>query len=454
MNDSPTRSGLRIGAVLAIVGAVLVASTIIWGWGRFAYGAGVLLAVLGVTALITEAVRRRAVATVLASTAAVMLTGGAVVAVNGAPSEYEAWDDPGEDADVVDRRSVRVGDLYIADGAAWDVATGDVAWSIEFTDYAIPSAVSDELVVFATADATVAVDPTSGEQVWTAPVGGFGISHDGDVIVMATNDDDAVALGLADGEVRWKRPGAPTHECTNDRSRRTDRPATESTAVLIGPNDSPMSREWRVLDVATGEVTVTVANCDHKARFVGGILVEEGGDDLVGRSITDGTELWRTEIDRPWVWEGSGSTIVVPPSSRAADWAGVDLIDVETGESERVRPPAGVLDPDAGRIEVLEWQRQDDVWVLVPGEEGHTLWNPISDELVEVPDGVNVDDVWTLGGWSWLSLGGEIRDVTGHERPVCWAMAPDGELHGPVTGEGCQASNGLIETEDGVFPVE
>ena len=144
----------------------------------------------------------------------------------------------------------------------YDRATGEVAWTSEVTrpgdlGDSNGAAAGDDTVVIAL-PAVVAVDDTTGEQLWTATadLGDAAVGHIADdVVVMGGQDDDTVALSLATGDKLWAKPGSP-----------------------------PYDDVWAVAD--------------------GAVYVIDDGE-LVAYALADGRERWRTPVDPDsytWPW--------------------------------------------------------------------------------------------------------------------------------------------------------
>ncbi|WP_205472402.1 PQQ-binding-like beta-propeller repeat protein [Nocardioides sp. SYSU D00038] len=439
------RSGPALGAPLVLVGLALVAATTGWDWGRIPYAGGAALAAVGLVWLVATSVRPvlwRVLLGVAALSAGVVV---AVLAVVGLPSDRPTWDDA--DAGALDDRSATTGGLVVTGGTARDVETGEEAWSHGGPD-AEPLLVTADLVVLGTADGSLAVDPGSGRELWSAPVAGRGIAHDDVTLVVASTPSggatEAVGLSLATGEVEWRRRGRPVMECDLGPADRFT-PAREQAHVLVVPDEERSGRAG-LLRVSDGAVTAADVDCLVAARVVGDVLVEVTGRDvrLVGRSAGDGRRLWAVPVAEPSGLLGGGPTLVA-----AGGGDDVTTIDTTTGRLSKVPLPTGVQRVLA-TTEVL---RSDRVWLLVDRGDRAAVWDPISGKVADVPDAVTATVADADVGSGWLALSGTTRDLTGAESDRCWAVSPEGWVSDPVPGSDCRVAGGLLVADDEVHPV-
>jgi hypothetical protein len=437
------------GAVIAIVGGCIVAASIFWKWGHLAYGVGVTAAIVGCVAVVVLLLRHRLAQVAVGVVVTGVLAACAVVAVTGLPRSIPRWDDP--EADGPGGWSARTGELFISGGTARSVATGNVVWELEADD-ALPSLVAPDVVVMRTNDETIGVETDSGREIWRSAIPGLGIARSGNVLVVshsiAENQTEAVALDLATGETVWRRTGRPIMECAIGPTDRFS-PAPERSRVLVIPDEANESHA-ELVDVTAGNTTVPDVDCSLTARVAGGVLLEASGDALSGRTLADGERLWTIPVDQPWIIAGGGSTVFTPtgPGDQASD--GVTAIDVTTGKAREVRPPSG--EPQS--LSTLDVRRAPAVWIPLDQDSGAALWNPDTDAVVEVPDAasVEIDGVDVFSGW--MALSGSSRDITGEEADQCWAVAQTGHVYGPVPGGNCVAADGVLQTSDGVYPLQ
>jgi hypothetical protein len=443
----PRRHGAAAGVVV-LAGVTLVLATIHWGWGHLTYGLGVAAVVVGAVWAVVLLVRGTAWRIVLGAGVALAVAACAVVAVTGLPRSSPRWDVT--EADGPGDWSARTGDLIIVGGTARDAETGDVAWAQGGPD-ARTVLVDEGLVVIGTSDGSVGVDPSTGREIWRSAVSGRGIAHDDDVLVVANavSEDrtEAVALDLATGEVRWQQVGRPVMECDLGPADRFS-PARAQSHVLLS-RDEERTGSAELLDLADGHTTIAEVDCSLAARIVGGVLLEAGAGELTGRSPADGERLWATPVEEPWHIEGGGSTVFTSTAGAGVTATDLTAIDVTTGESTRIDPPPGTREVQLPSEE----QRAGQVWTLVDLETDLGVWNPGTGQLVEIPDAVTigVENIDVSSGW--VALSGTTRDLTGSASDQCWALSQDGRLSDPFPGSDCRVADGLLQSQDDVYPV-
>lgn len=435
--------------VLLLLGAGLIVATIVGRWGHLAYGLGVAAVVVGVVRILAQTVRGRARKVALSAAAALVVATGAVAAVTGLPQSSPRWDAP--DAEGPDDWSARSGELIVIGGTARDVATGEVAWAHGEGAEPRPLLVDDALVVIGTSDGSIGIDPATGDELWQSAVAGRGIVHDEDVLVVADtgsgSSTEAVALDLTTGEELWRQGGRPVMECDLGPSDRFS-PAREQSSVLI-LRDEEREGSAELLDLADGTTAIDDVDCSLNARIVGDVLLEADGDTLTGRSPADGERLWSTPVEQPWHVDGGGSTVFTPTEDAGTGDIGVTAIDVTTGQSSPVDPPAGTEEVQLA----TGVQRAPEVWALLDLGSGAALWNPGTGAVVEVPDAatVRLEGVDVSSGW--MALSGTTRDLTGAESDRCWALSQDGQLSAAIPGTSCSVSDGLLRVQEDIYPV-
>jgi hypothetical protein len=448
-----SRRGLRrrwtiTGAVIALLGAAVIIGTIIGEWGRAAYGLGVVTVVLGCVIVVVVVIRRPIWKVIASVVVAGVLVAGGVLVLTGIPKPLPQWDSRASDG--LDSWSARTGDLLISGGTAYDVETGDVVWEVE-GDSVDPMLVRSDTVVLGTRDETIALETSTGRELWRSPIAGPGITSSGDILVIShvvsDTETEAVALELTTGEIAWRRPGRPVMECDLGPADRFS-VAPESSHVLVV--DEIRDSATELLAVADGSATVADVDCSLTARIIGDVLLEARGETLIGRSVADGAQLWATQVNDPWIVEGGGSDIFTASQSGYAARVELEAIDVATGQTRSVEPPVGRALPLSG----IEFYRTADVWVLLDVDSGGAVWNPSTDALVEIPDADSVDDYSIDVHSGWMALTGSTRDVTGETSPQCWALSPTGELFGPAPGPGCYVDEGILQTGAGIYPLQ
>lgn len=448
-----SRRGLRrrwfiAGVVIALLGAGVITGTIIGEWRRVAYGLGVATLVIGCAIVVAAAIRRpvwRAIAAVAVSAA---LVAGGVVAVTGIPNPMPQWESRGSEG--LSSWSARTGDLLISGGTAHDIETGEVVWEVD-GDRVDPMLVRSDTVVLGTRDETIALDTSTGRELWRSPIAGSGITASGDILVVShmTSDTqtEAVALELTTGEIAWQRPGRPVMECNLGPVDRYS-VAPEGAHVLVV--DETANDKTELVAVADGSATVSQVDCSLTARVVGDVLLEAHGETLIGRSVSDGAQLWATPVDDPWIVEGGGSQVFTASQSGYGDRVELEAIDVATGQRRTVEPLAGRALP----LSSIEFYRTAEVWVLVDLGSGAAVWNPGTDAFVEIPNADSIDD-YSIDVYSgWMALTGRTRDITGDASPQCWAVSPAGQLFGPAPGPGCYVDEGILQTGAGMYPLQ
>jgi outer membrane protein assembly factor BamB len=430
------------GALVALAGVVLVAATVARRWGHGPYGLGVALVAIGCVVLVVAALRHRVARAVVGAAVGAALVAGGVLALGGAAGSLPGWHSA--DADLSEY-SARVDDLLVSGATAFDVRTGDVVWAFPDDD-ADPLLVGPDVVVLGTDDETVAVETTTGNELWRSPVAGPGIATDGDVLVVSHQLDEstteAVGLDLTTGETRWQRAGRPVMECRNGPVNRYA-VAPETPQVLVVADEGTERTE--VVAVADGRTGVADVDCAIAARVTDGVLLEGVAGALRGRSLTDGAVLWTTRVDQPWAVEGNGPQVVVPRDAEGE----VTVVDTRTGAARVVQPPVGRARPVSG----IDPFRGAAVWLLLDLESGSAVWNPLTDAVVEIPDADSLSGYTVDVHSGWTALEGRTRDLSGDATPQCWALSPDGAVFGPANGPGCYVDEGLLRAGVDLYPV-
>jgi len=441
----PRRRWFAAGGLIALLGAALIVASIVWQWRHVPYGLGVAALAIG-CAVVAVVVIRRAVWKAVAgvAVAALIVTGGVVAVTGISPKDLPRWDRRVFEG--VSGLSARTGDLLVSGGTAYDAASGDVVWSVD-RGIVDPMLVRSDIVVLGTPDETIALDTSSGEELWRSPVSGRGIVARGDTLVVshAVSDTafEAVALDVTTGEVVWQRAGRPVMECDLGPTDLYS-VALDQTHVLVDHDGG----QTELLSVADGSTTVADVDCSVTARMVGDVLVETSGRTLLGRSPADGARLWSTPIDESWTVEGAGSE-VFSTGQAMGDSIELTATDVSTGRSRPVEPPAGTI----RQMSSTERFRTADVWVPLDLESGAAMWNPGTDALIEIPDAESIDDYSVDARSGWIALSGRTRDITGDVNRLCWALSPDGELFGPAPGPGCYVDEGIMDAGHAVYPL-
>ena len=437
-----------LGTAMAVLGAALIVATIVWKWRHVPYGLGIAVLVIGCVVLLAVAIRRLVWKVVASVAVATLLVGGGVFAITGIPKEsLPEWD---HHYSGLSGFSARTGDLLISDGSAYNVESGEVVWSLDGeSDKSDPMLVRSDIVVFDTRDGAVAVETSTGDELWRSPITGSGVAVSGNVLIVAHPVADAepetVALDLTTGETVWQNPGEPAMECDFGPIVRFSVAPEQSHVLVVSDR-----YEAQLLSVADGSTTVADVDCSIAARMVGDVLVEANGETLLGRSPADGQQLWSTRIDESWSVQGAGSEVFTTSERAGDDAIELTAIDVTTGRARTVEPPAGAV----RYMESFERYRSPEVWVLVDLDSGGALWNPSTDAFVQIPDTYSVFD-YSIDSYSgWMALTGRTRDFTGDVTPQCWALSQSGQLFGPVPGPGCYVDEGIMEAGRSVYPLE
>jgi hypothetical protein len=148
--------------------------------------------------------------------------------------------------------------------------------------------------------------------------------------------------------------------------------------------------------------------------------------------------------------QGAGSDVFATSERVGDDAIELTAIEVSTGRTRTVEPPAGTIRYLASN----ERYRSADIWVIVDLDHGAALWNPSTDAFVEIPDAYSVSE-YSIDAYSgWLAITGRTRDVTGDVTPQCWALSPSGQLFGPVPGPGCYVDEGILSVGRSVYPLK
>jgi hypothetical protein len=437
-----------LSAAIAVLGAALIVATIVWKWRHVPYGLGIAALVIGCVVLLAVAIRRLVWKVVASAVVVALLVGGGVFAITGIPQESPPqWDH--HDADV-SGFSARMGDLLISDGTAYNVESGEVVWSLDGeSGKSHPMLVRSDIVVFDTRDGAVAVETSTGDELWRSPIDGSGVAASGNVLVVAHPVADAepetVALDLTTGETVWQNPGEPAMECDHEPIVRFSVAPEQSHVLIVGDR-----YQAQLLSVADGSITIADVDCSVTARMVGDVLIEANGKNLLGRSAADGQQLWSTRIDESWSVEGAGSTVFTTSERAGDDAIELTAIDVATGRARTVEPPAGTV----RYLSSIERYRSADVWVIVDLDHGAALWNPSTDAFVEIPDAHSISDYSVDSYSGWVAISGRTRDVTGDVTPQCWALSPSGQLFGPVPGPGCYVDEGILAAGVSIYPLD
>ena len=139
------RHRLLLGSLLVVLGAALVAASVLATLGRWPYLAGALLLLLGVGLLLSRLLPRAVPVIAGCVVAALLIGGGAWLSLHGWPDDPPHWDRALVDNAPLAEGSVRQGGVLFSKGTARDVGTGEVLWSAAKGSKAI--ATTDELVL-------------------------------------------------------------------------------------------------------------------------------------------------------------------------------------------------------------------------------------------------------------------------------------------------------------------
>jgi outer membrane protein assembly factor BamB len=401
--------------------------------------------VVGCVIVLIAAVRQpvlKAAASVLVAAA---LVAGAVLAVTGIPHSMKRWDYRVFEG--LSSFSARTGDLLISGGTAYDVQSVKVTWKFE-GESVDEMLVRSDIVVLGTRDETVGLETSTGRELWRSPIAGAGFSVNGDALVIShwisETEPEVVALDVGTGDILWQLDGEPIMECDLGPANRYS-VAPDRSHVLIADEDMGTD----LVSVLDGSTSIEGVDCSVTARVLGDVLIEALGNTLVGRSLTDGTQLWATQVDEPWLIAGGGSEVITTTDSDK-NYADIIAIDVSSGEERSVKPPQGRV----RYLSSVEHFRSAEVWLLVDLGPGAAIWNPTTEEFIEIPNASNVNDIGIDVYSGWMALTGSTTDITGDVTPQCWALSPSGDLFGPAPGPGCYVDEGILQTGDGVYPLQ
>lgn len=440
---------MTLGA-LAVTGAVLA------DLGRAPFVAGALLLALGAGMVLHQLVgRRRRTFVAACAVAALVVAGGTVWGLRGAPGSPPHWEATTRADLSVD--SFRQGSTLFLGGSARDVSTGEVRWSapegshlMTTTDDAV---ILDEPVEGESGRRLVARLLDSGRQVWWTDTGARprAVARDRGVLAV-TSRAGTTGHDLTTGDELWYRPERSGSECASGTARAPRSTRLDQSVVLI-PATSPGSPGVALVSVFDGKVVADDLDCLGHGRVVDDVYVESDSGTLTGRSASSGAQQWEADNlggGTSSVLSSAGRSIVVTGRPTRAGTEVVDsylTVDPATGEATPTSPPTGWV-PGA---QALRDQRSDVLWHPVARGTAHGLWSIGSGRVVGIPSatGISITDTDPSG---WVAVVGAIENSVGERERATWAISPDGVPHGPFAG-GSAAPEGASTVSDAVVRV-
>ncbi|WP_420183003.1 PQQ-binding-like beta-propeller repeat protein (plasmid) [Haloarcula sp. KBTZ06] len=208
--------------------------------------------------------------------------------------------------------------LSLRDGTEqWrrDLTPATVPSVVDIGDEPAPPVISNSRVFLATADSVTALEIGDGSVAWrNTDTAGAGVPTVTDDALFVPTTDGVARFATDDGRRQWT--------ATADGTRLA---AADSTVVIAG-------EKITAVDAAAGEV-----QWEHSDRPSGYPVVSDGTvyvsgtyGDLIGRSLTDGTEQWRLDdrrsLEFPVVTPDSVYAIERPGESSSATFA-FDRVD-------------------------------------------------------------------------------------------------------------------------------
>nr|WP_242493444.1 PQQ-binding-like beta-propeller repeat protein [Haloarcula hispanica] len=208
--------------------------------------------------------------------------------------------------------------LSLRDGTEqWrrDLTPATVPSVVDIGDEPAPPVISNSRVFLATADSVTALEIGDGSVAWrNTDTAGAGVPTVTDDALFVPTTDGVARFATDDGRRQWT--------ATADGTRLA---AADSTVVIAG-------EKITAVDAAAGEV-----QWEHSDRPSGYPVVSDGTvyvsgtyGDLIGRSLTDGTEQWRLDdrrsLEFPVVTSDSVYAIERPGESSSATFA-FDRVD-------------------------------------------------------------------------------------------------------------------------------
>ena len=462
------RAGVA-GVGLVVLGVAGIVVAVVADLGRWPYYGGAAAVVVGLGLLLAGALRRRTLLVPAVTAVAVLVGGGAWLGLNGFPEDHAAWPERAEGYDITGDAG-RLGDAWFTGAAAYDIATGEARWTT-WGDGAAPSTAEDIDLVALTDTAVISFEPTGGRrggrlvsrdpadgsERWSATSeSGRGVAVDGDALVVSSSEG-TWAHDLRTGEPTWTSttPSAPM--CDLGGLHHTHGPARQQS-VVVAMDEDAAGASADLLRVVDGETISSDVACLNGARVLGDVLVHADGDRLEGRSVEDGTVLWRAPEHlepRAWALSGSGPTAFVPDDLEYSDGDMVVpryfAVDVATGAVSETSPPDGwrVL-RDETRDELGDPVRQP----VVREDGGLGVWELGTDRVIEVPAAASYPEFVQDAPSGWFVLAADVEDAVGDRHRRTWAISPEGGLRGPFDGRGAYIADGLLQVDDVVHPVD
>ncbi|MFU1783218.1 PQQ-binding-like beta-propeller repeat protein [Haloarcula japonica] len=203
--------------------------------------------------------------------------------------------------------------LSLRDGTEqWrrNLTTATVPSVVDIGDEPAPPVIANSRVFLATADGIAAFEVADGAVAWrNTDTAGAGVPAVTDDALFVPTTDGVARLSTDDGRRQWT--------ATADGTRLA---VADSTVVVAG-------EQITAVDAETGEV-----QWEHSDRSEGYPVVSDGTvyvsstyGDLIGRSLTDGTEQWRLDdrrsLEFPVVTPDSVYAIERPGESSSATFA-------------------------------------------------------------------------------------------------------------------------------------
>lgn len=455
MNSSATRRRLLLGgAALVVLGIVAILIAVAAERGKVPYFGGACVALVGVWCLLWVLLRGwRAIIGAMLS--AVLVIGGAVVALDGWPwAGPDGWShSAGMSGD-----HATLGDLVYCDGRAYDRASGAVRWKSADPDHADLVAATPDAVVFdhrasgtAGSGALTAYAPRTGKRLWSKHSSAdiAGVTFHVHVIVtnQATRSShEAVAYDARTGAIVWKRSGIAAAEVDlGSAITRYSAFATPSAGLVLATGkDRDDPKSVAVVRTSDGSTVFRTTNIPTSARVVDGVFVSLG-DELTGRSVATGKLLWRAQRPaKSWTFFGGSSSVYFAADHGSVnahtDEADFVMVDIHTGKLSMVVPPGGVT---PAWFDQVDAQNGPVVWALVRTTDGLGVWKVGTQQVVRVPAAQRLG-LASVGPRGWVGLVGTTTDSVGDEHTRSWAVSPDGTLSGPFSGGDPYVAAGAI----------
>ena len=386
--------GLTIGAV-----GLVVHQQFVWWAGLAVLVVGTVRLGLVLGDALADPVRL--LVGVLAAVAAAAV---GILVVDATPLGEPGWQIAGREHRVVGQ----VGDMLVLDTGGYELTSGERRWAASGR----VEGVTDGVALVVTDASTIAgVEVKTGERLWNrgldavtlgaAPVE---VAHDHTFVLTADGHErGGLAVDATTGETRWRVADGWLSADWPPYGRSTV--AVHADHVVHGHGD-PEDEPQQVLSVRSGAVVRKQVTLPDAFVIRGDTLVAIGrGDDGVRGIPLDGGRAWSWAIDGPVFSDFVGRWVVEPGDCTTA----VDLLDLATGEQASIALPEGWT-CDAGR------DLDDRAWVRLRRGERHTVWNPRTGALVEVPDGALMVDATDEG----VALVADHDDWIGRDGARVW----------------------------------